>query len=132
MEHAFRTILIDWLHGDTELAGGLNAIVDDGPSPAPAPTLSIAASASADWSTKTTKGREVRLAFELIERHDRLLSAAATAARIEERIATLSPDQDGFRVVATQFLRSRVERRGNGLNAALLEYRFKLLEMPTE
>ena len=132
MESAFRTTLIDWLRADTGLAASLNAIVEEGPSPAPAPTLSIAASASADWSTKTTKGREIRIALELLDRSDRLASTAVIAAAIEQRIATLTPDQSGFRVVVTQFLRSRVERRPRSTYAVLLEYRFKLLEVPTE
>ena len=132
MESALRTTLIDWLRADSELATSLNAIVEEGPSEAPAPTLSIAASASADWSNKTAMGREVRIAFELVDRSDRLASTAIIAARIEQRIATLAPDQDGFRVVVTQFLRSRVERRARSTYAALLEYRFKLLETPTE
>ena len=132
MESAFRTLLIDWLASDAELAASLNAIVEVGPSPAPAPTLSMAASASADWSTKTCTGREVRVAFELLDRCDTPDTAAAIAARIEQRIATLAPDQTGFRVVVTQFLRSRAERRARNLRAVLLEYRFKLLETPSE
>ena len=132
MESAFRTLLIAWLASDTELATRLNAVVEDGPSPAPAPTLSIAASASADWSTKTGTGREVRVAFELLDRSDSLVATATIAARIEQRIATLAPDHPGLRVVVTQFLRSRVERRARNIRAVLLEYRFKLLETPPE
>lgn len=128
MESAFRTLLIEWLASDPELAASLNAIVEEGPSPAPAPTLSIAASASADWSTKTATGREVRIAFELLDRSDTPDTTAAIAARIEQRIATLDPAQEGFRLVVTQFLRSRVERRARSIRAVLLEYRFKLLE----
>ena len=132
MENALRSTLIGWLAADASLSGSLNAIIEQGPSPAPAPTLSIAASASSDWSSKTSMGREVRLAFELLTRADDLAATAAIAAQIEHRIATLSPDQDGFRVVVTQFVRSRVERRKRGLAAAILEYRFRLLAIPTE
>ena len=132
MESALRTVLLDWLRSDGELAATLNAVVEEGPSPAPPPTLSIAASASADWSTKTTTGREIRIAFELLDRSDTLAGTAMIAARIEQHIATLAPDHPGFRIVATQFLRSRVERRPSALRAALLEYRFRILEIPTE
>ena len=127
MESALRTVLLGWLRTDSDLAASLNAVVEEGPSPAPPPTLSIAASAAADWSTKTTTGREVRLAFELLDRSDTLTGTALIAARIEQRVATLAPDHPGFRIVATQFLRSRVERRQRNLRAVLLEYRFRLL-----
>lgn len=130
MESALRTALVDWLLSDAQLAAKLNAVVEEGPSPAAAPTLSIAASASADWSTKTNSGREVRIAFELLDRSDAPEATAAIAARIEQRIATLDPEQSDFRIVVTQFLRSRVERRARSIRAVLLEYRFKLLTTP--
>ena len=132
MESAFRTAVIEWLRADSSLGTMLNAIVEDGPSPAPAPTLSLAASASADWSTKSQKGRELRLALELLDRSDTPERTAGIARRIEERIATLAPAQTGYRVVVTQFLRSRSERRAGALRAMLFEYRFLILEIPTE
>lgn len=127
MESAFRTALVGWLRSDTELASTLNAIQEEGPSPAPPPTLSIAASASADWSSKTTSGREIRLAVEVLDRTDDPSATAAIATRIEQRVATLPPDQGAYRVISTQFLRSRVERRPRSLRAILLEYRFRIL-----
>ena len=130
MESALRTSLVDWLASDTELSASLNAVQEEGPSPAPAPTVSIAASASADWSTKTSTGREVRLALELLDRSDDPATSAAIATRIEQRIATMAPAQPGFRIVSTQFLRSRVERRARSIRAVLLEYRFRLLSTP--
>lgn len=130
MESAFRTALLAWLRADSELAASLNDIAEEAPSTAPAPTLAIAASAAADWSSKSTHGREVRVALELVDRSDTPDHTTSIAQRIEQRIATLDPVQAGFRVVVTQFLRSRVERRPRNLRAALLEYRFKLLANP--
>ena len=129
MESALRTALIDWLRSDGELATTLNAVDEEAPSPAPAPSLAIAASAAADWSTKTAQGREVRIALELLDRNDNAARTAGLASRIEHRIATLPPAQPGLRIVVTQFLRSRAERRPRNLRAVLLEYRFKLLEI---
>ncbi len=129
MESALRTALIDWLRSDGELAISLNAVEEEAPSPAPAPTLAIAASAAADWSTKTAQGREVRIALELLDRNDDAARTAGLAGRIEHRIATLPPAQPGLRVVVTQFLRSRAERRPRNLRAVLVEYRFKILEI---
>ena len=129
MESALRNVLIDWLRSDGELAASLNAVDEEAPSPAPAPSLAIAASAAADWSTKTARGREVRIALELTDRNDDPARTASLASRIEHRIATLPPAQSGLRVVVTQFLRSRAERRPRNMRAVLLEYRFKLLEI---
>ena len=132
MESAFRTALVGWLRANDELAASLNDIAEEAPSIAPAPTLAIAASAAADWSSKTTLGREVRVALELVDRSDTPDHTTRIAQRIEQRIATLDPAQDGFRIVVTQFLRSRVERRPRNLRAVLLEYRFRINETPTE
>lgn len=132
MESRFRTDLIAWLRADATLVAALNAIEEESPVAASPPWLGIAASASADWSTKTRTGREVRIALELVERQDDVESLAATVNVIERRIATLAPVQPGYRVVVTQFLRSRAERRPRGLRAVLLEYSFRLLANPEE
>ena len=128
MESDLRTVLLDWLRADRTIASALNAISEDGPAASPAPHLSIVASAAADWSCKTAAGREVRVALELVDRSDTPRKTGALADAIERRIATIGPQQDGFRIVVTQFLRSRVERRPRSMRAILLEYRFRLLE----
>ena len=127
MEGLLRRALTGWLRADPTLVERLNAVVEEAPVAASPPQVAILASASADWSNKSGTGREVRLALELVDRSDDPAATAALAARIEQRIATLAPRQDGFRVVVTHFLRSRTERRPRGLRAVLLEYRFLLL-----
>ena len=124
MESALRRALVEWLRADTTLAGLLNAVEEEGPVAASRPSLAIVASAAADRSHKSGAGREVRIAFELVDRTDDPAATAAIAGRIEHRIATLAPGQSGFRVATTQFLRSRVERRARSARAVLLEYRF--------
>ena len=128
MEIPFRAALMAWLRADPILADMLNSIEDDGPVAASPPHLALVASAGTDWSTKTARGREIRLALELSGRGDDPAQTAVLAQRVEQRIATLAPQQAGYRIVVTQFLRSRVERRRRGLRAVLLEYRFTLIE----
>ena len=128
MEMAVSTALVAWLRADRLLADMLNSSEEAGPVAASPPHLALVASAAADWSTKTARGREIRLALELVGRSDDPAQTAALALRVEQRIATLAPQQEGYRIVVTQFLRSRVERRRRGLRAVLLEYRFSLLE----
>ncbi|MBX7481470.1 tail completion protein gp17 [Qipengyuania qiaonensis] len=127
METALRIAIIAWLRADPFLADMVNTIAEEGPAAASPPNIAIAASASTDWSTKTATGREVRLALELIGRGDDPAETGFLATRIEQRIATLAPQQGGFRVVVTRFLRSRVERRRRNARAVLLEFAFKLL-----
>ena len=129
METAFRSILLAWLRADTLLSDLVNAIEEETPVAASPPHIAIAASASTDWSSKTHAGREIRLALELVGRGDDPAETGVLASRIEQRIATLAPEHAGFRIVLTQFLRSRAERRRRGLRAVLLEYRFKILEV---
>lgn len=127
MESALRTALTEWLRTDPVLAARVNAVEEEGPVATTPPSLAIVASASTDRSHKTGSGREVRLALELLDRSDDPATTATTAERIEQRIATLDPVQSGFRVVATNFLRSRVERRARSTRAVLLEYAFILI-----
>jgi hypothetical protein len=127
MEIALRAALIAWLAADPVLAAQLNGIAEEAPSRTALPWLALAASASADWSTKTERGREVRVALELHCRGDRADAAAPLADAIEHRVETLPAEQDGFTVAAVQFLRARAEQRPANTRAMLLEYRFRLI-----
>ena len=127
MVTALRSAVARWLASDPVLSGRVNAIAEEAPAATSPPAIAIAASASTDWSTKTATGREVRLAVELVGRGGDHAETAALAGRIEQRIATLAPQQAGFRVVVTRFLRSRVERRRRNGRAVLLEFAFKLI-----
>lgn len=128
MESAFRSTLLAWLRADPILADLVNAIEEEGLAAASPPRIAIVSSASADWSSKSHAGREIRLALELVGRGDDPAETGVLAARIEQRLATLAPQQAGYRVVVTQFLRSRVERRARNMRAVLLEYRFMVIE----
>ena len=127
MESLLRIALVQWLASDPILSAALNDLTEEAPSRASPPWLGIAASASTDWSTKTRQGREVRVALELHTRGEEASETAALVSLMEERLASLPPAQDGFRVVTTTFLRARAEQRARNTRAVLLEYRFRLL-----
>lgn len=131
METRLRAALIAWLAADPALAA-LNAIEEESPLSASLPWLGIAASASTDWSTKDRLGREVRIALELATRGDEPDGDAELVSAIEARIAALPPAQPKFELVTAQFLRARAERRSKSRRAFLLEYRFRILQTPTE
>ncbi|MBS0255827.1 MAG: DUF3168 domain-containing protein [Proteobacteria bacterium] len=127
MEVPLRAALIGWLASDATLAGQLNSVTEEVPSRTALPWLAISASASADLSTKTERGREVRIALELHCRGDQPGSAADLVSAVEARIASLPRTQPGFRVVALNFLRARAEQRAENTRSVLLEYRFRLI-----
>lgn len=129
MEIALRAALARWLAEDAVLAAELNGIAEEAPARTALPWLAIAASASADWSTKTARGREVRLALELHCRGDRADAAALLVGAIEARVESLPAEQCGFTVAAIQFLRARAEQRPANTRAILLEYRFRLISI---
>jgi hypothetical protein len=127
MEVPLRAALIGWLAADPVLSAELNGIAEEAPSRTNLPWLALAASASADWSTKTERGREVRVALELHCRGDRADAAALLVAAIEHRVETLPAEQGDFTVATVQFLRTRAEQRPAQTRAILLEYRFRLI-----
>lgn len=128
METTLRSALVAWLASDPLLSASLNTVTEEAPIRTSPPWLGIVASASADWSTKQRKGREVRIAFELQLRGEEPGESGGLGGLIEDRIATLPPDQPGFQVVSSTFLRARAEQRPNHVRAVLVEYRFRLLE----
>lgn len=131
MENDLRAALIAWLRADPALAA-INAIEEESPLSASPPWLGLAASASIDWGTKDRAGRETRIALELETRIDLPAADAALLGAIERRVLDLPPFQSGFELVSIRFLRSRSERRGDNLRAALLEFRFRILKPFTE
>lgn len=131
MENDLRAALIDWLRGDPALAA-INAIEEEAPLAASPPWLGIAASASIDWGTKDRAGRETRIALELETRTDLPGADGPLLAAIERRVFDLPPFHAHFELASIRFLRSRSEARRDNLRAALLEFRFRILEPLTE
>lgn len=128
MEARFRRDLMAWLAADAALSAALNAIAEEAPVASPPPWLGIAATAGSDWGAKGAPGRDIRVALELRMRDDKPEGVAGLSDALERRIATMPAAQEGYRLVVTQFLRSRAERRAGNIRAVLTEYRFLLLQ----
>ncbi|MFM9934746.1 MAG: DUF3168 domain-containing protein [Novosphingobium sp.] len=129
MELAFRAALLDWLAADSTLSAGLNAIVEEAPLRAALPWLALTASASTDWSNKSGRGREIRVALELNYRGYEQLAEAGLIAAIEARMESLPANQSaaGFQIASLTFVKARAEQRGEALRALVLEYRARVL-----
>jgi hypothetical protein len=128
MEDWLRAALITWLRNDSSLEP-FNAIEEESPLSVSPPWLGLAASAASDWSTKTRRGREVRIALEIEVRSDRSDDLAALSLAVEHSVLSLPRTQASFEVASIAFLRSRSERRPRNRRAALLEFRFRLFEL---
>lgn len=129
MELAFRAILVAWLAADPVLAAGLNAIVEEAPLRTALPWLALTASASTDWSNKSGRGREIRVALELNYRAYEQLAESDLIGAIEARMESIPADQSvaGFQIASLTFLKARAEQRGEALRALVLEYRARVL-----
>jgi len=127
MENDLRAAVITWLRADPALAS-INAIEEEAPLSATPPWLGIAASAGIDWGTKDRAGREIRIALELESYTDATAGDSSLLSAIERRVLGLPTFQPGFELASIRFLRSRSEARTDNRRAALLEYRFRILE----
>lgn len=129
MELAFRAAVVAWLAADPTLADGLNAIVEEAPIKTALPWLALTASASTDWSNKSGRGRDIRVALELNYRGYQQLAETDLIGAIEARMESLPADQSasGFQIASLTFLKARAEQRGEALRSLVLEYRARVL-----
>jgi len=129
MELAFRAAVVAWLAADPTLAEGLNAIVEEAPIKTALPWLALTASASTDWSNKSGRGRDIRVALELNYRGYQQLAETDLIGAIEARMESLPADQSasGFHIASLTFLKARAEQRGEALRSLVLEYRARVL-----
>ena len=103
----------------------------DGPAPrAGFPYVSIADGITADWSTKTNQGREIRLALTVWDDGEEASRLSSLMAQVEDAIAAMPRDLDGWQIASLVFLRSMVVRDPAGPWAGLVEHRVRMLSTP--
>ena len=127
METLMRAALLAWLSAEAGLAALLSAVTEEKPARPTLPWLAIATSAATDWSTKTERGAEVRIALELQCRGDQPGDAGALVTAIDNAVRAMPAAQAGFAIASSVFLRSRSEQRSPTVRAVLIEYRFRVL-----
>jgi Protein of unknown function (DUF3168) len=102
--------------------------VYDGPEPRLAfPYITITDGLVADWSTKTTLGRELRIALTVWDDGEEASRLHDLMGHVEDAVAAMPRDLPGWRVASIVFLRSLVVRDAAGPWAGLVEYRLRLL-----
>lgn len=110
------------------LAGAVSGVFDGPPAGACFPYVAMAESPCVDWSHKSGRGREIRLAVSIWDDGKRAARLHALMREAEAAIEGMVVALDGWRVVSLNFLRSRVVRDADGPWAGLVEYRVRVLE----
>ena len=109
------------------LLGGIARVYDGAPPRAAFPYILISDSPVSDWSTKTERGREVRLALTLWDDGEIAETLRTLMIAVEAAIDAFPRNLPGWRVASLVFLRSLISREPDGPSAALIEYRVRLL-----
>ncbi|MEK6636997.1 MAG: DUF3168 domain-containing protein [Pseudomonadota bacterium] len=110
------------------LLDGTVALYDGAPPRAAFPYVVIGDSPVTDWSTKTERGREIRLVLNIWDDGEEAESLRGLMIAVEAAMDGFPRDLPGWRVASLVFLRSRVNRDPAGPSAALIEYRIRVLE----
>jgi hypothetical protein len=103
-------------------------VFDGPPVRAAYPYAAIGDAVASDWSTKTARGREVRIAVTIWDDGERPARLHGLMADAEDAIETLARDLDGWRVASLALLRARIVRDADGPWAGLIEYRVRVME----
>jgi uncharacterized protein YbjT (DUF2867 family) len=125
---AVQTALVAALAGHDPLAEVVGGVFDGPPAQADYPYVAMGAGATADWSNKTARGREHRIAVTIWDDGDSPARLHRLMAEAEEAIEGIPPDLDGHRIASLIFLRSRVIRDADGPWAGIVEYRIRTLQ----
>jgi Protein of unknown function (DUF3168) len=108
------------------LLDGIAPVYDGVPPRAPFPYIVISDSPVTDWSTKTEKGREIRLALTLWDDGEVAENLRTLMIAVETAMEGFPRNLPGWRVASLIFLRSLVSRTPGEPSAALLEYRVRI------
>ncbi|MDB5685366.1 MAG: hypothetical protein JWM75_3064 [Sphingomonas bacterium] len=125
---AVQAALVSALEGHAPLAAEIGGVFDGPPARAVFPYVAIGAGASGDWSHKTGRGREHRLALTIWDDGDSPSRLHRLMAEAEHAIEAIDRDIGGHRIASLLFLRSRVVRDADGPWAGIIEYRARTLE----
>lgn len=111
------------------IVGVVSGVFDGPPARAAYPYLTIGEGLTLDWSHKTGRGREHRLAVNVWDEAGRPTRLHALIGAAEAAIERLPRDLAGHRIASLVFVRSRVARTPGGPWAGLVEYRVRTLEV---
>ena len=126
---AMQAALIAAIAGHAPLAEMVSGVFDGPPVQADFPYVAIGAGVTTDWSHKTNRGREHRIAVTIWDDGERPARLHRLMAEAEEAVEGIDTVLDGHRIVSLIFLRSRVIRDADGPWAGIIEYRARTLQI---
>ncbi len=126
---AVQAAIVAAISGHTALMAGLTGVYDGPPPRAGFPYLSISGGGSSDWSTKTARGRELRIGLTLWDDGAEAARLHRLMALVEEAVPGIARDLPGWRVASVVFVRSLVARDAAGPWAGFVEFRVRVLEI---
>ena len=127
---AVQAALVTAIEANAALMAELTGVYDGPPPRAAFPYLSIAGGGSSDWSTKTARGRELRIGLTLWDDGGEAGRMHRLMALIEDAAPGIARDLPGWRVASIVFVRSLVARDPAGPWAGLIEFRVRAMEAP--
>ena len=120
--------VVAMLEANAIIADTVSGIYDGPPPRAAYPYIAIADGFSADWSTKSARGREVRMALTIWDDGEVPARLHALIVAVEDAFETLPRNLSGWRVANVTFLRSLIARDANGPWAGIIEHRIRMSE----
>jgi Protein of unknown function (DUF3168) len=126
---AVQAAVVAALQANVPLIAELTGIYDGPPPRAAFPYLSISGGGSSDWSTKTARGRELRLGLTIWDDGGEAGRLHRLMALVEDVVTEIPRDLNGWRVANIVYLRSLVARDPAGPWAGLIEFRARVLEV---
>lgn len=104
---------------------GITGIYDGPPPDAMPPYLVLGADLVSDWSTKTERGHEHRIAINAWAPGPGSAVVKPVLGAVEARLAALAGERNGLAVVSTQLLRTLVLTDAEGWTQGIIEFRVR-------
>lgn len=121
------SVLVDAVQARLSGIGELAQVSDGPPRQAATPYAVLETGAEADWSHKTGRGREVRLAVTIFDRGERPERLRRLLRKAEAELETIGGDAGGWHIVSLVFLRSKTVADTSGGWSGSIDYRARLL-----
>ena len=124
---AVQAAIAEALRDSVPVMAGVTGIYDGPPPRATFPYVAISDGSGSDWSTKTTPGREIRVALTVWDDGEEPARLYGLMHAVEEAVAGMARDLDGWRVASVTFVRAMIVRDPAGPWAGQVEHRVRVM-----
>ena len=124
---AVQAAIADALRSSVPVMAGITGIYDGPPPRAAYPYVALSDGSGSDWSTKTAPGREIRFALTVWDDGEEPARLYGLMHDVEEAVAGMARDLDGWRVASVAFVRTMIVRDPAGPWAGLIEHRVRVM-----